>query len=58
MTVSVGIGRKEDTHFALTAALSVKIPNLDRTQAEKLMNQAHDEICPYSNATRGILRSA
>jgi Ohr subfamily peroxiredoxin len=53
VTASVGIGRKQDTRFALTVALSVKIPNLDREQATKLMNQAREEICPYSNATRG-----
>ncbi|MDH3660433.1 MAG: organic hydroperoxide resistance protein [Alphaproteobacteria bacterium] len=53
VTAEVGIGRKEDTRFALTVALTVKIPNLERAQAEKLMNRAHEEICPYSNATRG-----
>ncbi len=53
VTAAVGIGRKEETRFALTVALTVKIPHLDHAQAEKLVNQAHDEICPYSNATRG-----
>lgn len=53
VTASVGIGRKENTRFALTVALTVMIPNLDRDLAETLMNRAHEEICPYSNATRG-----
>lgn len=53
VTAEVGIGRKENTRFALTVALTVKIPNLDRAEAEKLMHQTHEEICPYSNATRG-----
>jgi organic hydroperoxide reductase OsmC/OhrA len=32
--------------------LEVALPALDRVEAEKLVEQAH-QVCPYSNATRG-----
>ncbi|ETI64209.1 hypothetical protein C100_08630, partial [Sphingobium sp. C100] len=37
--------------FAITADLEVSLPGLDRAEAEKLVEAAH-QICPYSNATR------
>lgn len=48
---SVGIG-PTSTGFAITAALKVNLPGLDRTQAQALVDAAH-VVCPYSNATRG-----
>lgn len=45
--------REDNVGFAISAALSVAIPGMERAQAEALMNKAH-EICPYSNAlTKG-----
>ncbi len=48
---SVGIG-PTSTGFAITAALKVDIPGMDRAQAQALIEAAH-VVCPYSNATRG-----
>ncbi|MBN9326799.1 MAG: OsmC family protein, partial [Cellulomonas sp.] len=38
--------------FGLAVELEVVIPDLDREQAQVLVEAAH-QVCPYSNATRG-----
>ncbi len=38
--------------FALEVGLKVELPDLEREDAEELLNRAH-EVCPYSNAIRG-----
>lgn len=38
--------------FAITVALDIQLPNMERAQAEDLVAKAH-QVCPYSNATRG-----
>ena len=48
----VGIGQNKDGGFELSVELEVVIPNLPRSEAQKLADRAH-EVCPYSNATRG-----
>lgn len=37
--------------FGISVRLNIKLPGLQREQAEKLVQEAH-KICPYSNATR------
>ncbi|WP_445680485.1 organic hydroperoxide resistance protein [Radicibacter daui] len=50
---TVGIGANDKgPGFAITVALEVTIPGMDRATAEKLVATAHT-VCPYSNATRG-----
>ncbi|MFC6633471.1 organic hydroperoxide resistance protein [Microbulbifer taiwanensis] len=39
--------------FGLDIDLYVSLPGLDKETAEKIANRAHEEVCPYSNATRG-----
>ncbi|MET0241449.1 MAG: organic hydroperoxide resistance protein [Sphingobium sp.] len=51
VTAKVGIGPRSEGGFGITADLEVALPGLDREQAEKLVETAH-QICPYSNATR------
>lgn len=52
VTATVGIGPRAEGGFGITADLRVNLPGIDREQAQKLVDAAH-EICPYSNATRG-----
>ncbi len=52
VTATVGIGPRSEGGFGITADLVVKLPGLDRADAERLVASAH-QICPYSNATRG-----
>ena len=38
--------------YGIAARLNVSLPGMDRTQAQALVDAAH-QVCPYSNATRG-----
>jgi Ohr subfamily peroxiredoxin len=38
--------------YGIAARLKVKLPGMDRAQAQQLVDAAH-QVCPYSNATRG-----
>jgi Ohr subfamily peroxiredoxin len=48
----VSIGKDETGGFGLAVELHVNIPNMELSQAEELVRQAH-QVCPYSKATRG-----
>ncbi len=52
VTATVGIGPRSEGGFGITADLVVDLPGLDRADAERLVELAH-QTCPYSNATRG-----
>lgn len=47
----VGIG-PIPTGFSIEVVLNIHLPEMDRTEAQKLVDAAH-VVCPYSNATRG-----
>jgi Ohr subfamily peroxiredoxin len=51
VTTTVGIGPRSEGGFGLDIALKVALPGLERSQAEALVEKAH-QVCPYSNATR------
>lgn len=53
VTATVGIGPRSAGGFGITAELEVHLPGMERKQAEELARKAHEEICPYSHATRG-----
>lgn len=53
VTALVGIGRLESGRFGLEVELKVAMPGVERAQAEALVSAAHEDICPYSRATRG-----
>lgn len=38
--------------FGIAVRLKINLPGLDKAQAQKLVDTAH-QVCPYSNATRG-----
>lgn len=52
VTAIVGIGPIPNG-FGIEAELQVSLPGIDRATAQKLVDQAHQHVCPYSNATRG-----
>ncbi len=52
VTATVGIGPRSEGGFGITTDLVVDLPGLDRADAERLVEAAH-QVCPYSNATRG-----
>jgi osmotically inducible protein OsmC len=53
VTAHVGIGPREPTGFGIAVKLEVSLPGLDRAVAQELVDTAHNDICPYSHATRG-----
>ena len=53
VTARVGIGRDERNRFKLQVALEVSAPGRDPAEVADMARVAHEEICPYSHATRG-----
>ena len=51
ITGEVGIGQIPGG-FGIEVELKIAIPGMDRTEAQQLIEAAH-QVCPYSNATRG-----
>lgn len=52
VTAEVGFGPRSEGGYGITANLTASLPGVDKADAERLMQAAH-EVCPYSNATRG-----
>jgi len=52
VTALVSLGKHPEGGYGLEVELKVAIPDLDREQAEDLLEKAHKR-CPYSRATRG-----
>ena len=50
---SVSLGPLADgaKGFGIAVEMVVHIPDMDKAQAEQLVQEAH-QVCPYSNATR------
>jgi Ohr subfamily peroxiredoxin len=53
VTAHVGIGREKDGYFRLKVDLEVSAPGRERAELEEFARIAHEEVCPYSRATRG-----
>src|SRR5208283_121443 len=53
VTCSVSIGPRDLGGFGLAVKLLVKDPSLPRADLDALAREAHEQICPYSHATRG-----
>ena len=51
ITAQIGFGKDSEGGFGLTAHLIGYLPGLEQSQAEGLMEKAH-QVCPYSKATR------
>ena len=52
ITAEIGIGPNGAGGFQLAVKLTAHIQGLEKAQAQKLLEAAH-QVCPYSNATRG-----
>ncbi|UXY14193.1 organic hydroperoxide resistance protein [Chitiniphilus purpureus] len=52
VSARVGIGKREAGGFQLAVTLTAAFSGLDGKQAHALVNTAHEDICPYSHATR------
>ncbi len=52
VNVAVSIGPRTDGGFGIQAKMTVHLPGVERSVAEKMVERGHF-ICPYSNATKG-----
>lgn len=50
---STSIGPREGGGFGIAVAVKVEVPSLPTAEAQALVQEAHEKICPYSHATRG-----
>ncbi|MDZ7652928.1 MAG: organic hydroperoxide resistance protein [Burkholderiaceae bacterium] len=55
VTCSVSIGPRDAGGFGLAVKIHVKDASLPQVELAALAQAAHDQICPYSHATRGNL---
>lgn len=53
ITCAVSIGPRDGGGFGLAVKLEVEDRSLPTAELQKLANEAHEQICPYSHATRG-----
>jgi lipoyl-dependent peroxiredoxin len=53
ITANVSIGPREGGGFGLAVKLHVEDASLPQAELAALAQEAHEKICPYSNATRG-----
>jgi osmotically inducible protein OsmC len=53
VTCAVTIGPRDAGGFGLAVKMTVVVPNMSKAEAEELVKEAHEKICPYSHATRG-----
>ncbi len=53
VTCDVSIGPRDAGGFGLIVKLHVTDKSLPQADLEMLAKEAHEKVCPYSNATRG-----
>jgi Ohr subfamily peroxiredoxin len=53
VTCAVSIGRRDAGGFGLAVRINVEDKTLPQAVLEALAAEAHEQICPYSHATRG-----
>jgi osmotically inducible protein OsmC len=53
VTCAVSIGPREGGGFGLAVKMRVEDKGIPQGELEKLIDEAHAKICPYSHATRG-----
>ena len=53
VTARVGIGPREAGGFGLKVAIAAHLDGVDKDKAREIAMKAHENICPYSHATRG-----
>lgn len=53
ISCEVSVGPRGGGGYGIAVAMAVELPNLGQEDAEALVTEAHEAICPYSHATRG-----
>ena len=55
VTCETSVGPREGGGFGIAVKLKVAAPSLSQADAEALVMEAHEKVCPYSHATRGTV---
>ncbi|MDP9128247.1 MAG: organic hydroperoxide resistance protein [Pseudomonadota bacterium] len=53
VTCHTSVGPREGGGFGIAVKMQVKVPTLPTSEAQALVTETHEKICPYSHATRG-----
>ncbi|MCA0370368.1 MAG: organic hydroperoxide resistance protein [Proteobacteria bacterium] len=53
VTCETSVGPREGGGFGIAVKMHVKVTTLPTAEAQALVQEAHEKICPYSHATRG-----
>ncbi len=53
VTAHVRIGCEADFDFRMSVTLEVLVAGRDRSEIEDMARVAHEDVCPYSKASRG-----
>ena len=52
VTCAVSVGPRDAGGFGIAVEMHISDPSLPQADLEALVNEAHEQICPYSHATR------
>lgn len=58
VTCEVSVGPRDGGGYGLAVAMTVDVPDLAADEAAALVKEVHEDICPYSHATRGNIAIA
>ncbi len=53
VTCSVSVGPRDAGGFGIAVKMRVADPDLSQAELEQFVHEAHENVCPYSHATRG-----
>lgn len=53
VTCQTSVGPRDGGGFGIAVVMQVKVPGMSATEARALAEETHENICPYSHATRG-----
>lgn len=56
VSCSVSIGKRNPIGFALSVNLVIEDQKIPQEELSALVNEAHENICPYSHATRNNVK--
>jgi len=53
VTCETSVGPREGGGFGIAVKMHISVPTLSTADAEAIVNETHEQVCPYSHATRG-----
>ena len=53
VTCETSVGPREGGGFGIAVKMHIAVPTLSTAEAEAIVHETHEQVCPYSHATRG-----